>query len=130
MPSFYGDFLSASQGTEKTDQPKPYWKVRPKEERTPDRSCSSIDFTCFSRTVWSTLNNLTGRSHGSCHQCPISENSIASQLVKNGMHRARDCESVRSILKEMTDFWRFQHQMRMIYLMSSPQKNSPLPFST
>ena len=44
----------------------------------------NIDFSHSSRVAWSTLNNLTARSRQFPRQCPVSENAIASQLVKNG----------------------------------------------
>ena len=44
----------------------------------------NINFSHSSRVAWSTLNNLTGRSRQSPRQCPVSTNSIASQLVKTG----------------------------------------------
>ena len=42
----------------------------------------NIDFLYSSWVAWSTLNNLTGRSRQSPHQCPVSANAITSQLVK------------------------------------------------
>ena len=36
-----------------------------------------------SQVAWNTSNNLTGRSQQSSYHCPVSANTIASQLVKN-----------------------------------------------
>jgi len=35
--------------------------------------------------------------------CPISANSIPSQLVKNRAHKTRNCEPTRLINKELSD---------------------------
>jgi len=55
--------------------------------------------------AWRTINKLTGRSGPSFHQCPVSANSIASQL-KNGAHRTGDCKSTRLVKKELSDLWK------------------------
>jgi len=57
-----------------------------KQERC-NEAVNSIDFLHSSRKAWRTINKLTGRSGRSFHQCPVSANSIASQLVKNGAHK-------------------------------------------
>jgi len=51
-----------------------------------------------------TINKLIGRSGRSRRQCPVSGNSIASQLVKMG-HKTGSCESTRLINKELSDLW-------------------------
>ena len=66
----------------------------------------SIDFSHSSQKAWSILNNLTGRSRHSPHQCPVSTDAIASQLVGNGKYKAVDCKSSRLVSKEMSDLWR------------------------
>ena len=43
----------------------------------------SIDFTHSSRRAWHTINKLTGRINTS-PPCPITANSIATTLVRNG----------------------------------------------
>ena len=43
----------------------------------------SIDFTHSSRRAWNTINKLTGRINTS-PPCPITANSIATTLVRNG----------------------------------------------
>jgi len=54
------------------------------------------------------INKLTGRSirGRSSRLCPVSANSIASQLVKNGAHKTRSHESTRLINKELSDLWK------------------------
>jgi len=76
-----------------------------KQERW-DKSVNSIDFSHYSRKAWRAINKLTGRSGRSFPQCPDSPNSIASQLVKNGAHRAGDRESTRLVNKELSDLWK------------------------
>jgi len=53
-----------------------------------------------------TMNKLTGRSGCSFHQCPVSANSIASQLVKNGARKTRDRKYTRLVNKELSDLWK------------------------
>ena len=64
----------------------------------------SIDFSHSSPKVWSTLNNITGRSrHSSCH-CSISADAIASQLVRNGKYEVVDRKSSRLVIKKYLTF--------------------------
>ena len=67
---------------------------------------NNIDFAHSSRLAWSTIDNLTGRSRQPRRLCPISANSIASQLVKNGKYKAKDRESARLISNEVSELWR------------------------
>ena len=76
-----------------------------KQERW-EEAANSIDFSHSRRKVWRTINKLTGRSGSSFRQCPVSANSIASQLVKNGAHKTGDRESTRLVNKELSDFWK------------------------
>jgi len=57
---------------------------------------------CPGRTVWRTINKLTGISGCSFPQCPVSANYIATQLVKNGAQRTVDRESTRMVNKELS----------------------------
>ena len=73
----------------------------------------SIDFTHSSRRAWHTINKLTGRINTSS-PCPITANSIATTIVRNGrfpnadktfarqtnsnVHKLRRAPSVDSIL--------------------------------
>jgi len=49
-----------------------------------EEAVNSIDFSYSSHKAWSIINKLTGRSGRSSRLCPMSVNSIASQLVRNG----------------------------------------------
>ena len=65
-----------------------------------------MDFSHFNWVAWSTLNNLTGRSQQSSHQCPISENAIASQQVKKWKNEGANQEISQSVMQELSDLWR------------------------
>jgi len=71
-----------------------------------EEAVNSIDFLHSSRKVWRTVNKLTGRFGRFFHQCPISANSIAPQLVKNGAEETRDCKSTRLVNKQLSDLWK------------------------
>ena len=77
-----------------------------KQERW-EEAINSIDFS-HSHKAWRTTNKLTGRSGRSFHQCPVSTNSIASQLMKNGAHKTGDHnhKSTRLVNKELSDLWK------------------------
>ena len=57
-----------------------------------EEAVNSIDFSHSNRKTWTTINKFTGRSGHSSLLFPVSANSIASQLVKNGAHKTRDHE--------------------------------------
>ena len=65
----------------------------------------NIDFTHSSRLAWRTVNKLTGTS-APPRKCPISANSIASQLVNNGAFKDKDREFTRLVAEEVSDRWR------------------------
>ena len=67
---------------------------------------NAIDFTHSSRLAWNAIHNLTGRTKQSHRSCPISANSIASQLVKDGKYTTNDREFTRLVLKAVPEFWR------------------------
>ena len=48
----------------------------------------------------------TGRNRQFYSPCPISANSIASQLVRNGTYKTNDSEFTKLVLKEMSALWR------------------------
>ena len=64
-------------------------RLQQKHERWKE-AVNSIDFAHSSRKVWRTINKHTGRSGCSSRLCPVSANSIASQLVKNRAHKTSD----------------------------------------
>ena len=63
----------------------------------------SIDFTHFSRKAWSILNNLIGKSRHFPRHCPVLADAIASQLVRNGKHKAVDRKSSQLVSQEVSD---------------------------
>ena len=67
---------------------------------------NKIDFTHSSRLAWNTLGNLTGKNKQPPRPCPISANSTASQLVKNGVYQVKDCASARLVNNEMSELWK------------------------
>ena len=82
-----------------------YQLEQKKQERWGEND-NSVDLSHSSRNVWSTIIKLTGGSeHASC-LCPISANSITSQLVKNGLHRTGGHGSTRFFNKELSDVWK------------------------
>ena len=59
-----------------------------------NETINTIEFSHSSHLAWSIVNNLTGRSARSLRKCPISANSIASQLKENGsLHGALGTKS-------------------------------------
>jgi len=81
-------------------------RLEQKKHERWEEAVNSIDFSHSSRKVWRTINKLTGKSGRSFRQCPVSANSIASKLVKNGAHRTGDHESTRLVNKELSDLWK------------------------
>ena len=103
----YQAFLSSSQGAESGGTASALLdRLDYKRKERWTEAIHSIDFSHSSRTAWSIINNLTGRSRHSPRQCPISSNSIATQLVRNGTYKGADRESSRLVAKEVSDLWR------------------------
>ena len=73
-----------------------------------EEAVNSIDFSHSSRKAWRTIYKLTGRSGRSSRLCPVSANSIASQLVKNGAHKTDGRESTKLVNKQLSDLWKIQ----------------------
>ena len=67
----------------------------------------NINFRHSSHKAWETVNQLTGQSAPPC-KCPISANSIVSELVKNGVFKNKDHEFTRLMVREVSDRWRAQ----------------------
>jgi len=83
--TLYRSFIRAPVGTDSDRAASSLlFRLQQKKQEQWEEAVNSIDFLCFSRKAWRTLNKLTGRSGGSSRQCPVSANAIASQLVKNG----------------------------------------------
>jgi len=76
-----------------------------KQERW-EEAVNSIDFSHSSRKARRTINKLTGQSGKPSRLCPVSANSIASQLVKNGAHKTGGFESTRLVNKQLYDLWK------------------------
>ena len=68
-----------------------------------------IDFSHSSLKAWRTINKLTGRSGRSFHQFPVSANSIASQLMKNGAHGTGNRKPAGWPPRCCQTYGRFQH---------------------
>ena len=83
--------------------PAKRWNIRKVDWKN---FCLLIDFSHSSRKAWRTFNKLTGRYGRSSRVCPVSENSIASQLVKNGAHKTSDREPTRLVNKQLSDLWK------------------------
>ena len=84
------------------------FRLQQKKQERWEEAVNSIDFSHSSCKAWRTINKLTGRSGCSSHQCSVSANSIASQLVKKGTHKTSDCdcESTRLVNKQLSDLWK------------------------
>ena len=63
---------------------------------------NNINTTHYSPKAWETVNQLTGLS-APPHKCPISANSIASQLVNDGVLENKDHEFTRLMVKDISD---------------------------
>ena len=105
--TLYRSFIRAPVGTtsDRATSSLLCWLKQKKQERW-EEAVNSIDFSHSSRKAWRTINKLTGRSGRSSHVCPVSANSIASQLVKNGAHKTSDCEPTRLVNKQLSDLWK------------------------
>ena len=78
-----------------------------KTEKIADQRLSySIDLKHSSRLAWNSMNNLPGRTRNPHRSCPISSNSIASQIVQNGIHKTKNRELARLVLQEVFELWR------------------------
>ena len=78
-------------------------RLQQKKQERWEEAVNSIDFSHSSRKTWRTINKLIGRSGRSSRMCPVSVNSIASQLVKNGAHKTSDREPTRLVNNELSD---------------------------
>ena len=78
-------------------------RLQQKKQGRWEEVVNSIGFSHSSCNTWRTINKLTGKSERSSRVCPVSVNSIASQLVKNGTHTTSDREPTRLVNKELSD---------------------------
>jgi len=81
-------------------------RLQQKKQERWEEAVNSIDLSDSSRKAWRTINKLTGRSGRSSRLCPVSANSIASQLVQNGAHKTSDREPTRLVNKQLSDLWK------------------------
>jgi len=81
-------------------------RLEQKKQERWEEAVNSNDFSHSSRKAWRTINKLTGRSGRSSRLCPVSANSIASQLMKNGEHRTGGRESTRLVNNELFGLWK------------------------
>jgi len=81
-------------------------RLQQKKQERWEQAVNSIDVSHSSRKAWRTINKLTGRSGRSSSLCPVSANSIPSQLVKNGAHKTSDRKPTRLVNKELSDLWK------------------------
>ena len=105
--ALYQAFLRAPQGEDSnTSASALLAKLDKRRKKRWSETVNAIDFTHSSRLAWNAINTLTGRTRQSYRPCPISANSIASQLVTNGTYKTNDREFTRLVLKEMSELWR------------------------
>ena len=81
-------------------------RLSQKRQEQSEEAVNSSEFSHSSRKAWSIINKLTGRYGHSFRLCPISANSIASQLVKNGAHKTVNRESTKLNNKQLSDLWK------------------------
>ena len=83
--TLYSSFVRAPVGTDSDRAASSLlFRLEQKKLEQWEKTVNSIDLSRSNRKAWKPVNKLTGRSgHSSC-LCPVSANSIASQLVKNG----------------------------------------------
>ena len=103
----YDDYTEAETG-EKSQTAASTLLTRLDEKRHERwaETVESIDFTHSSRRAWHTVNRLTGRATSSPVKCPVSANSIASQLVQNGRFKNPDRNVSRCVAKEVAELWK------------------------
>jgi len=105
--NLYQAFLRASRGeTSDTTSTALLSRLDEKRKGSWSEAVESIDFTHSSRLAWTTINNFTGRSTKNHRPCPITANSMTSQLVKNETYKTKDHESDRLVNKEVSDLWK------------------------
>jgi len=81
-------------------------RLQQKKQERWEEAVNFIDFSHSSHKAWKTINKFTGRSGRSSRLCPVSANSIASQLVKMGAHRTGGREFTRLVKKLLSDLWK------------------------
>jgi len=87
---------------------RPYYLSSGRRSRSDGRKLfiPSTSRTLAARRGEPSTNLLASRSGRSFRLWPVSANSIASQLVKNGAHRTGDRESTRLVNKQLSNQWK------------------------
>jgi len=83
------------------------------------QSVNSIDISNFSRMAWSTMDKFTGLSWHSSRLCPVSANSVVSQLVKNEAQKRWTSSPSGSSTRRCPIFWKVRTSERDIYVIPS-----------
>jgi len=81
----------------------PQFRLEQKKQERWEEAVNCIDVWHSSPKAWNTISKLSSRSGPSSRLCPVSANSMASQLVKNVAHKTRGRESTRPTNKELCD---------------------------
>ena len=104
--AIYQALLRAPQG-ESSDTAASALLARLDERRRKrwSEAVNVIDFTHSSWLAWNVISNPNGRTTQSYRPYPISDNSIAAQLIKNGTYQTNNRESTR-LDKEASELWR------------------------
>jgi len=104
--ALYRSYVRAPVRTESNLVPTFSVRTEEKKQERWEETVNAIDFSHSSRKAWRTINALTGRPRRSSRLRPVSANSSAWQLVKNGTHMTGARESSRLINKELSDLWK------------------------
>jgi len=105
--TLYRSFVRAPVGTDSVRTALSLLsRLKHKKQERWEEAVNSINVSHSSRKAWRTINKLTGRYGRSTRLCPVSANSIASQLVKNGAYRTGYRESTRLVNKQLSDLWK------------------------
>jgi len=104
--TLYRSFMQAPVGTDADRSASSLLsRLGQKKQERWEEAVNSNDLSYSSRKAWRIINKRTCRSGHSFHQCPVSANSIPTQLVKNGAHRTGDRVSNRLVNKDLSDLW-------------------------
>ena len=104
--TLYHSFIRAPVGTASDRAASSLLSRLQQKKEQWEEAVNSIVFSHSSRKAWRTINKLTDRYGRSSRVCPVSANSIASQLVKNGAHKTSDREPTRLVNKQLSDLWK------------------------
>jgi len=106
--TLYRPFLRAPKGLTLAEPPRPDFHGSTRRGRS-DGNKLSIPSSSRNRKAWSTINILCNCSRPSSHLCPVSANSIASHLVKNGHTRRGAASQQGSSTRRFSTYGRFEN---------------------